>query len=71
MEKKPSWEEALVQFATNMAQYRKNITSSIQVLVVQIGEIATMLANMTQGSSLSNPEKEPTEQEEEIIMEQQ
>ena len=50
MENKASLKETLAQLATNTAQCQKNTTTSIEALVVQIGEIATVLANMPQGS---------------------
>ena len=47
MKKKPRWEEVLAQLVTNTAQYQKYI--------------ATILANMPQGSSPTNLEKDPKE----------
>ena len=52
-EKKLRLEEKVAQLATNMAQYQNN-TSSIHALEVQMGQIATILANRPQGSLPSN-----------------
>ena len=40
----------------------------MQALIVQIGEIATVLGNMPQESLPSNPEKESEEQGEKIVL---
>ena len=64
MEKKSSWEEALVQLATNTAQFEQSIIVSIQAFVVHVGQIVTMLVNEFQDSSSSNIKKESEEKEE-------
>ena len=58
---KSDWEEALVQLVMISDRYQKSTTTSIQVLVDQVSEIATMLANKLQESSPSNIEKESKE----------
>ena len=49
--------EALAQLATTTTQNHKNTTAYVHALEVQMSEIATLLANRSQGNLPSNPEK--------------
>ena len=62
-EEKSEWEEALAQLVATTAQYQKDIMASIQSLIDQASQIATLLV------SPSSPGKDSEEQEEEIVLE--